>query len=488
MSQPQSVTESPYVMVPQAAWEHTQQQVQAAQEQQRRAELHEKTLGSLAALAQDFKHFMALAMAVCNQLAADFAAARVTLGILKGRQVHVVAMSHTEKILRKMQAVILIEEAMEECLDQDCEVLVPAPPDSKFLYRCAEKLSQSDEHRSVLVLPLRHGELGGALLFEFAAPRTPDQTELETMRRLADLLTPRIADAWRHERWIGVKLAESLRRGLALAVGPKHTWVKAAAVAIAGLLGWAIFGVGTFRIRAPFRLEPTRQAQVIAPFDGYLRTVDVLPGDEITAKQTTLATLDTASLRDQLATAEAKRSTYLKQEQIAQSRGKFADAQIAADGANAAAARIRLLKREIRHADIRSALSGEVLTGRLERKIGSPVRKGQVLFTVAPLKPLVARIRVADADILYIHAGESGSLAPASNPGIKVRLVVSRVDPAAQVRHKKNVFDVWARLIRPPTWFHPGMQGTARIDAGKGHYIWIWTRRLIDWLRMKLWV
>jgi hypothetical protein len=33
----------------------------------------------------------------------------------------------------------------------------------------------------------------------------------------------------------------------------------------------------------------------------------------------------------------------------------------------------------------------------------------------------------------------------------------------------------------------PGMQGTAKIDAGRARVIWIGTHKLIDFLRLKLW-
>jgi hypothetical protein len=39
-----------------------------------------------------------------------------------------------------------------------------------------------------------------------------------------------------------------------------------------------------------------------------------------------------------------------------------------------------------------------------------------------------------------------------------------------------------------PDWVRPGMEGTARIDAGSRAYPWIWTRRIVNWLRMRLWL
>jgi hypothetical protein len=33
----------------------------------------------------------------------------------------------------------------------------------------------------------------------------------------------------------------------------------------------------------------------------------------------------------------------------------------------------------------------------------------------------------------------------------------------------------------------PGMAGISKIEIGREKLIWIWTRRLIDWLRLTVW-
>ena len=75
-------------------------------------------------------HFIAAAMSLCNELASRWKAERVGIGLLKGRYVRLRALSHTEKITRNMQLVQDIESAMEECLDQDVEILFPPPTDA----------------------------------------------------------------------------------------------------------------------------------------------------------------------------------------------------------------------------------------------------------------------------------------------------------------------------------------------------------------------
>jgi len=47
---------------------------------------------------------------------------------------------------------------------------------------------------------------------------------------------------------------------------------------------------------------------------------------------------------------------------------------------------------------------------------------------------------------------------------------------------------VRARLLEQHAWMRPGMEGIAKIMAGKKHYLWIGFHRLTNWLRMKLWL
>jgi hypothetical protein len=66
--------------------------------------------------------------------------------------------------------------------------------------------------------------------------------------------------------------------------------------------------------------------------------------------------------------------------------------------------------------------------------------------------------------------------------------VVERINPIAEVIENQNVFRVRARLSGHLDWMRPGMEGDAKISAGKKSYLWIASHRLVDWLRMKLWI
>jgi len=435
------------------------------------------------------ERFTSVAMAFCNEVASQWRCERVSIGFLKGRYVQLKAMSHTEDFSRKMQVVQDIESAMEECLDQDVEILSPAPGESAYVSRAAEKLSKRHGPLAVLSLPLRRdGQVRAILTLERPAEKEFGLIEIETIRLACELSTARLVDLYEYDRWIGAAIALRTRSFLAKLVGPKHTWTKVAAILCFGAVLFVIFGKGQFRPEAPFVLEATYQQVVPAPFDGYIKSVEVEVGDLVEAGSSVLGGLDTAELRLSLAASKAEKAGYLKQASAAMRDGETAQAQIAQANADKAQAQIELLEYQVGQASLVSQISGVVVKGDLKRQIGAPVTTGDVLFEVCPLESLRAQLMVPEDEIYDIKIGQEGYLATASYPGQRIKFIVERINPIAEVVNQRNVFKVRVQLQEQPQWMRPGMEGVARVTVGERRYVWIWTRKIVNWIRMKLWL
>jgi biotin carboxyl carrier protein len=447
--------------------------------------------GAMETVASVNEHdrFAGLAMALCNELATRFQADRVSVGFLKGRYVHLKATSHTEKFNRKMKIVQDVEAAMEECVDQDVEVLYPASSEATFVSRAAAELSRRHGPVAVLSLPLRYGgKPVAALTLERAADQPFTLEEAESVRLSADLITPRLTNLEEHDRWIGARAVLGLRQALAAVVGPKHTWIKLAVIIIVGFLAFAIFGVGTYRVEAPFVFQPIEQQVVSAPFEGYLASVNVEPGDRVVGGKTVLATLETAELVLRRGDARGEYAKYTKQADDAAAQDKIAEAQIARAQAESIAAQIDLLTYQIDHAQLISPTSGIVVSGDLKRLVGARVKLGDALFEVAPIESLRAELAVPDDEMADVQLSQEGELATASYPGRHLSFEIERINPMSEVAERQNVFKVRARLGQTEPWMRPGMEGLAKIDVRDQRYIWIWTRPLVKWVRMKLWL
>ena len=73
---------------------------------------------------------------------------------------------------------------------------------------------------------------------------------------------------------------------------------------------------------------------------------------------------------------------------------------------------------------------------------------------------------------------------------------MERITPVAQVINQRNVFNVrvkfdqnnnqWAEAVDQIN-LTQGLEGVARIEVGRARYLWLWTRDMVNWVRMKLW-
>ena len=448
----------------------------------------QRAMVTLSAVNQQNK-FKGTAMAFCNEVASQWQCERVSIGFLKGRYVQLKAMSHTEDFSRKMKVVQDIESVMEECLDQDIEVISPASMDSTYINRAADSLSKRYGPLAILSLPLRQdGEVVGVLTLERQIEQLFTADEVETIRLACELCTARVFGLYESDRWIGATIAVRSRKFLASIVGPKYTWLKVAMLFIFAAIIFLIFGKGQYRSESTFVLEATIQQVIPAPFDGYIESVEVEVGDEVEAGISVLANLDTADLVLELAKAQADKLGYEKQASAAMSEGKTAESQIAKERVAKTEAQIELLEYKISQASLISPISGIVVEGDLKRQIGAPVKVGDVLFEVCPLEFLRAQLFVPEDQIKDIEDGQHGELATASYPGRRIKFIVERINPIAEVVNERNVFKVRVQLLDTYSWMRPGMEGVAKVSIGQRRYVWIWSRKVVNWVRMKFWL
>lgn len=473
----------------------------------------------LSGVLAEHTRFKALATALCDQLSARLGCERVSLGLGTGprndaRTIRVRAMSHAEKIVPGAQSVQEIEMAMEECADQDTEIAIPPPPGAPpttWIDRATRELTAHADSRAALSLPIRTRAVPddapvahipgisesadaagawrtrGVLTLERSGNRPFTAEEIDALRVLVDVTAPRLVQLAADDLWPAARLLGSLRRALATLLGPRHTWLKLAALALIGCIVFLAIAKGTYRVECSFHLDSVRRQIVPAPFDGFLREVPLHIGDQVIAGQTILAKLDDTQLRLQAAESRAEIATFLKEFAVAQQEGKVAEAQIARANAEKVQARIELLQHQIAQATLIAPISGTIVEGDLERMRGAPVQTGQTLFEIAPIDALRAELLVPEDQIGDITLDKSGHLAAAALPEEHVPFTIERIDPIAQVVDQANVFRVRARLTETRPWMRPGMEGIAKVDIDRRLYASIWSRRLINWVRMKLW-
>jgi len=61
------------------------------------------------------------------------------------------------------------------------------------------------------------------------------------------------------------------------------------------------------------------------------------------------------------------------------------------------------------------------------------------------------------------------------------------VTPVSVAEDGRNYFRAEADLLEGADRLRPGMEGVGKVAVGERSLLWIWTRRFVDWLRLKSW-
>lgn len=450
---------------------------------------------ALLAVSQEARGFRGACLNVVNELARQQKCSRVSLGWVKGRSVRVVAMSDTEHLKRHDEQVTLTEMAMSECLDQQQPIVQPTregtePLLAQAVVHAHRRVTGDHPNKHVMSVPLRHSDdwLGVLMLERTETPF--DARIIHQLQLVADVLAPHLADRRQSDRFLITHGWHSSMKAAGYLVGPKHVAWKLLGILILSLLGFVAFGTWPYHVRADFVLEAQDKRIVPAPYDGKLEAVMVQPG-EVVREGDTLAQLDTTEFRLQLAesTSELKRASLERTQATAE--GKLAEAQQAQARLEQARSHITLLQHHIERARIRAPVSGFVLSGYWHDKVGGVIEHGKPMFEVAPIQELVALVRVGETDIDLVDKSgspQTGQLATRSVPEEKFDMHVIRMVPLASPVDGANVFEVRCQIENPAPWLRPGMEGLARIKVGKKPIYWILTHRIVNTVRLWLWL
>lgn len=429
--------------------------------------------------------FLSVAMSLVNEIATRHRCSRVALGWREGSYIRVKAISGTDNFEKRMAVVQKLEAAMEESADQDEEIVWPAPSDSESIVRDHQAYGELERVPALLSVPVRiDGQSRGVLMLERATAF--GEYDALALRVVSDQVARRLDDLYRQDRWFGARWAANWRDYLAKFIGPKHTWLKAGAIAGAVFLAFATFVPLPYRVDATFIVRAEKLLHMPAPFDGYLGTVKVRPGDLVRTGDELLR-LDTSDLVVELASALAEKQRHSSEAEKAEADRKLADLRAARALEAQAEARVNLIRYRLGRAVMTSPFDGVVVEGDLRERLGAPVRAGDVLLKVSQLKGLYVEMRVPERDIDLIAASRKAEIAFTTRPEDTFAVNIERIEPSAVADRDGSVFVVRGNMPGSAEWLRPGMTGIAKIESGRRSLLWMATHRLIDFLRLKLW-
>ena len=446
------------------------------------------TVLELIATSLEHEKFQAAATSVATELATLLDCERVSLGFLKGKYIHVKALSHSADFAKKSKLVQSIGLAMDEAMDQQVSLICPPITDATVqILRCHEKLLQEQGNGSVCTIPLSsNSKIFGALTLERSGGKLFAKNTLELCETIASLIGPILEAKRKEELWLISKAGLSIKDFLLRLIGPAHAGLKLASILLVVMVLFFIFATGDFRIIADTKLEGAIQRVIVTPFDGYISDAYVRAGD-VVKQGMPLVKLDDTDLVLERTKWVSQKEQYRKEYRDALGRYERSKISVLKARLRQVDAELAMIEAQLSRVRVKAPFDGIIVSGDLSQSLGSPTERGEVLFEIAPLDAYRVILEVDERDISAVKVGQTGELVLTGRSDAVIAFKITKITPVSESKEGRNYFRVEAELEKQKDFLRPGMQGVGKILIGERQLIWIWSRPLIDWLRLTLW-
>lgn len=240
-----------------------------------------------------------------------------------------------------------------------------------------------------------------------------------------------------------------------------------------------------YRVACTARVDTIRQRIIASPFEASLLSANFRPGDTVRAGDT-LVLLDGRPLRLERESIDAEIRQVSKEHDVALATGRIADAQQSKLKRRKLERRYEMLTDRLKRLDVVSPINGVVVSGDLERYVGSPLELGQTLMEIAPLDRVVVEVEIPAHEINYVHRDAETRVRIDSVGGKSLRMRLDELFPAAELREDRNVFVGRIHVNNSELNLMPGMRGEAIAYGPLRPWIWSWVRggveRVLWWI------
>ncbi len=341
-------------------------------------------------------------------------------------------------------------------------------------------------YRGLYMMPLSddQGPLG-ILLYESSQPDFLETPHTEMIKILAGQASVAIRNALLYREVPLISMLEPLmqRKQVLLRTSRGRRWGLGIGAAVLTL--FFLFCPLPMRVAGDAAVAPQRLVTIAAPVDGTVAEVRAREGQRVQAGDV-LGTLNDWQWHTELSAAEARYRTALLTMQADLTRGS---AQAGADRAQAEyldAERQRAQNR-FRDAQLRTPITGVVVTRSLEDTAGKHLDAGAPFAQVLDLSSAVIDINISQRDAELLAPGESAVVKLDSFPQRSWRGQVKVVSPQAVAVNNARSFVARVPVANDDALLRAGMTGRAKILIGYKPAGYVLLRKPALWLWQALW-
>lgn len=445
----------------------------------------------LLAVAGEHRQIEASTMALANELAGRLQCDRVSIGLVNRRRngVELKAMSHTANFIKKSPAVDAIENAMEEALDQNASISLPAIASTGRRIAVAHRgLVEGSGGRAAIasVVVASRGRSIGVITLERYRDQPFDDREIALCETVALLVGPVIDLQHDNGRLISGRAVQAIGDSTRALFGPRHPTLKLVAAAVVAVMGILAVVRGDHTVSAKSVTEGSVQRALVAPFDGFMQIAPIRAGDRVREGDLLAKLNDKDLVLDQLK-ARSDRDRLQQKYRDALAKHDRPEMTALAAQVRQSEAQLALADEKLAKTRIIAPFDGIVVSGDLSQNLGSPLERGKLLFEIAPLDQYRVVLQVDERDIGYVSVGQKGRLALAGLPARPLLFTVTKVTPVATADEGRNFFRIEAHLDDTDVTLRPGMEGVGKVEIGRASLVWIWTHPLFEWIWLTAW-
>ena len=448
------------------------------------------------------------AISIANFLASHFDLERVSIGLKHGNKIKLAAVSFSANFDPRTLAMQNILGAMQESWEQRQAINFPQRSDEQtapsIIRLNHQRLLKSHKLQSCHTFLLRtENAITGAITIE----HTKAQALNENIHAFIENSARSLATIFHIKQKAHLSLAQLIRtrflNGISRIFGAQHP-VERLLLASSLIFIVALFLPSDFNISNKATVESTNRHLLVSPYEGFLGNIYARPGELVKEGQLL------ASLRDEELNLERRKlSSQLQQFRLeydnALANGNRAQAAIVNAQVEQSRIELRLIEQKLERIQLKSPISGIVVSEDISQSLGAPLEQGEVLFEIADSNSYRVTLYVDEKDIRFIQPLQQGKLTLKSLPGKPFEIEVEKMTPLSEGSEGRNFFRVEAKFSvsekqveQSPTQsstnstelsqqLRPGMTGSAKIFIERRALGWIWFHDIWNWLRLAFW-
>jgi Barrel-sandwich domain of CusB or HlyD membrane-fusion len=345
----------------------------------------------------------------------------------------------------------------------------------------------------ILCVPLKHNNaILGHLLLEFYEAKLPNRIEILTVLSIAPFLASALSEKWLfHEKpsiWALVTSDRAAHERMS-----KYRRFLPAILVAAAVLCFAFVAVPVhYTVGGTSEMVPRDRHMAFAKMDGLVERIDVKEGSKV-EKDQVLAVLDKRELFHEIKSVQRRFEILTKQmaqlrSESARDPSKLAESELVSLKRTSAWEEMEYLKWKRQFLEVRSPVSGIVVTKDVDSFVGKRFRAGEPFCEIVVPGDLWVTIYVPENKISLVKRGQPATMFLDSEPSKGYSLKVEEISCVAQVLPRiGNVYRVRAPLGNAPSYVKAGMKGIGKIDTLELSLFRILVRRLHSlWNRISI--